>query len=380
MPAPAAAATVEGVEQEVMTVLSATTIAEPRRSGLRPVRSIRSADVRGKRVLVRADLNVPLHGGEVADDTRIRAALPTLEYLRVHGAAEIVVCTHLGRPDGVDPALSTLPVARRLEALFEGPLTVLENTRFSRGETTNDAAFAAQLAEGRDLFVDDAFASVHRAHASTVGVAKLLPAYAGLLLERELRELGTLLGDVSRPFVVVVGGAKVEGKLELLEHLGAHADALLVGGRLAGEIRRRGIRLPGTPILPVDVVAAPQLSATAEARTYPSEQVPDGAVELDIGPRTRTAFAAEIALAATVFWNGPLGVFEWPRFAAGTAAIARAIVAARGHTVAGGGDTLRALHELAPAGSVDWASTGGGAALELLAGHRLPGVEAIPTR
>jgi phosphoglycerate kinase len=380
MPLAARGATVRDVEQEVVTVLSATTSAEPRRSGLRTVRSIRSADVRGKRVLVRADLNVPLRGGEIADDARIRAALPTLEYLRAHGAAEIAVCTHLGRPDGVDPALSTVPVARALEALVDGPLTVLENTRFAPGETSNDPAFAAELARDRDLFVEDAFASVHRAHASTVGVAELLPTYAGLLLERELRELGTLLGDVPRPFVVVVGGAKVEGKLALLEHLGALADALLVGGRLAGEIHRRGIELPGNPILPLDVVAAPQLAATADAQVVPADRVPEGWAELDIGPRTRAAFAGEIHLAATVFWNGPLGVFEWPRFAAGTAAIARAIVDARGHTVAGGGDTLRALHELAPSGSVDWASTGGGAALELLAGHALPGVEAIPSR
>lgn len=380
MPAGARSATLRGVEQEVVTVMSATTTAEPRRSGLRPVRSVRGADVRGKRVLVRADLNVPLRDGEVADDARIRAALPTLEFLRAHGAAEIAVCTHLGRPHGVDPSLSTVPVARALRALFEGPVTVLENTRFSSGETANDPAYAAELARGRDLFVDDAFASVHRAHASTVGVARLLPAYAGLLLERELRELGTLLGDVSRPFVVVVGGAKVEGKLELLEHLGRRADALLVGGRLAGEIRLRGIELPDRPVLPLDVVAAPELSAAAEAGVFAPDRVPDGWVELDVGPRTRSAFAAEIGLAATVFWNGPVGVFEWPRFAAGTRAIAAAVVGARGHTVAGGGDTLRALHELAPFGAVDWASTGGGAALELLAGHPLPGVDAIPSR
>jgi phosphoglycerate kinase len=380
MPDGAPAATLGRSSEEAPKMLSATPTAEARRSGLRVVRSVRDVDVRGKRVLVRADLNVPLLDGGVADDARIRAALPTLDHLRAHSAAAITVCTHLGRPKGVDPSCSTAPVARALHQLFDGSVTVLENTRFSAGETANDPAFAAELADGHDLFVEDAFASSHRAHASTVGVAKLLPTYAGLLLERELRELGTLLGDVRRPFVVAVGGAKVEGKLDLLARLGARADALLVGGRLAAELRARAEPLSFDPILPVDVVAAPHLAADAEARVFPAAEVPDGWVEVDVGPRTRTVFSSEISLAATIFWNGPLGVFEWPRFAAGTQALATAVVGARGHTVVGGGDTLRALREFAPNGHVDWASTGGGAALELLAGHPLPGVDAIPSR
>jgi 3-phosphoglycerate kinase len=334
--------------------------------------------VGGKHVLVRADLNVPLEDGRVADDNRIRKALPTLEYLLEHDAAELAVCSHLGRPEGPDPALSMTPVARRLrELLPDERIDVLENTRFDPGETKNDPEFARKLAEGRDLFVDDAFGSVHRAHASTVGVAQLLPAYAGLLLERELEELGKLLGEVERPFVLVSGGAKVEDKLEVLRNLGGRADTVLVGGKMAEQLREENPL--GFPVeLPRDVVAAAAFEPDAEAKVVPYDALPEGWLGLDIGPETRKAFAAEIERAKTIFWNGPMGVFEWPRFAEGTKAVAEAVARSEGYSVVGGADSARALRELGLEDQVSWLSTGGGAALEFLAGKELPGVAVIP--
>jgi phosphoglycerate kinase len=341
-------------------------------------RSVRQADVGGRHVLVRADLNVPLEDGRVADDNRIRKALPTLEYLLEHDAAEVAVCSHLGRPKGADPAFSMTPVARRLrELLPDERIDVLENTRFDPGETKNDPEFARKLAEGHDLFVEDAFGSVHRAHASTVGVAELLPAYAGLLLERELEELGKLLGEVERPFVLVSGGAKVEDKLEVLRHLGGRADTVLVGGKMAEQLREENPL--GFPVeLPHDVVAAAAFEPDAETRVVPYDQLPEGWLGLDIGPETRDAFAAEIGKAKTIFWNGPMGVFEWPRFAEGTKAVAEGVAGSKGHSVVGGADSARALRELGLEDQVSWLSTGGGAALELLAGKDLPGVTVIP--
>jgi phosphoglycerate kinase len=345
---------------------------------VRRVRSVRDADVAGKRVLVRADLNVPLEDGRVADDTRIRAALPTLELLRERGAGNVTVCSHLGRPKGPDPAFSMRPVEARLRELYDGPLTVLENTRFHPGETKNDPAFARELAERQDLFVQDAFGSVHRAHASTVGVTEFLPAYAGLLLERELEELGRLLGEVERPFVLISGGAKVEDKLAVLRHLGGKADTVLIGGKMAEEIREHN-PLDFEVVLPVDVVAAAAFEADSQAKVVPYDEVPEGWLGLDIGPETRELFASRIAEARTVFWNGPMGVFEWPRFAEGTKALAEAVAASPGHTVVGGADSARALAELGLTEKIDWVSTGGGAALELLEGKELPGVAAIPS-
>jgi phosphoglycerate kinase len=345
---------------------------------VRRVRSVRDADVAGKRVLVRADLNVPLEDGRVADDTRIRAALPTLKLLRERGAGHVTVCSHLGRPNGPDPAFSMRPIEARLRELHDGPLTVLENTRFHPGETKNDPAFARELAEGQDLFVQDAFGSVHRAHASTVGVTEFLPAYAGLLLERELEELGRLLGEVERPFVLISGGVKVEDKLAVLRHLGGKADTVVIGGKMAEEIREQN-PLDFEVVLPVDVVAAAAFEANAEAKVVPYDEVPEGWLGLDIGPETRELFAARIAEARTVFWNGPMGVFEWPRFAEGTKAVAEAVAASPGHTVVGGADSARALAELGLTDRIDWVSTGGGAALELLEGKELPGVAAIPS-
>jgi phosphoglycerate kinase len=341
-------------------------------------RSVREADVGGKRVLVRADLNVPLEDGHVADDTRIQAALPTLRYLLEHDAATVAVCSHLGRPDGPDPAFSMEPVRRRLgELLPDERIAVLENTRFEPGETKNDPEFARRLAEGRDLFVEDAFGSVHRAHASTVGVAELLPAYAGLLLERELEELGKLLGEVGRPFVLVSGGAKVEDKLGVLRNLGGKADTVLVGGKMAEQLRTEN-PLGFEVELPRDVIAAAAFDADAEARIVPYDALPAGWLGLDIGPATREAFAVELAAARTIFWNGPMGVFEWPRFAAGTKAVAEAVAAAEAFSVVGGADSARALRELGLQDAVSWLSTGGGAALELLEGKELPGVAVIP--
>jgi phosphoglycerate kinase len=328
-------------------------------------------------VLVRADLNVPLDDGRVADDARIRAALPTLELLRERGAEHVTVCSHLGRPKGEDPAFSIAPVEARLRELFDGPLTVLENTRFNPGETKNDPGFARELAEGEDLFVEDAFGSVHRAHSSTVGVTEFLPAYAGLLLERELDELGRLLGDVERPFVLVSGGAKVDDKLGVLQNLGGKADTVLIGGKMAEQVREEN-PLDFEVVLPVDVVAAAAFEADAEAKVVPYDSLPDGWLGLDIGPESCELFASRLGEARTVFWNGPMGVFEWPRFAAGTKAVAEAVAASSGHTVVGGADSARALAELGLIDRVDWVSTGGGAALELLEGKELPGVAAIP--
>ena len=345
---------------------------------MRKPRSVREAEVEGKRVLVRSDLNVPLEDGRVADDTRIRASLPTLEYLLAHDAKEVAVCSHLGRPKGPDPAFSMTPVARRLrELLPDERIDVLENTRFDAGETTNDPEFARKLADDYELFVEDAFGSVHRAHASTVGVAELLPAYAGLLLEQELEHLGQLLGEVEHPFVLISGGAKVEDKLGVLRNLGGKADTVLVGGKMAEELRE------GSPLgfeveLPVDVVAASEFAEDAETKVVPYDELPDGWLGLDIGPETRERFAAAIAAAKTIFWNGPMGVFEWPPFAAGTKAVAEAVAGADAFSVVGGADSIRALNELGLLDRVSWASTGGGAALELLEGKELPGVAVIP--
>ena len=341
-------------------------------------RSVRDADIAGKRVLVRSDLNVPLEDGQIADETRIQASLPTLQLLLERDAGEVTVCSHLGRPKGVDATFSIRPVAERLrELLPDDRVRLLENTRFNPGETKNDPEFAQELADDNDLFVQDAFGSVHRAHASTVGVAQLLPTYAGLLLEREVTELGKLLGDVERPFVLISGGAKVDDKLGVLKNLGGKADAVLVGGKMAEQIRTDN-PLPFDVVLPVDVVAASDFTADAEAKVVPYDALPEGWLGLDIGPETRERFAQRISQARTIFWNGPMGVFEWPRFAAGTKAVSEAVASSDGYSVVGGADSARALSELGLADKVSWLSTGGGAALELLEGKDLPGVSVIP--
>ena len=342
-------------------------------------RSVRDADVAGKRVLVRADLNVPLEDGRVADDTRIRAALPTLRLLLERGAAEVVVCSHLGRPEGPDPAYAIAPVAERLlEQLgADDRVRVLENTRFDPRETANDPALAEELAALADLYVNDAFGSAHRAHASTEGVAHLLPAYAGLLLERELQELGKLLERPERPFVAIVGGAKVEDKIGVLRSLAERADVVLVGGKMAAELAAQSP--PDVPVeLPVDVVAAAAFEQDAESKVVPADAVPEDWLGLDIGPATRESYATRIAEAKTVFWNGPMGVFELAPFAAGTRGVAEAITKLDGFSVVGGGDSAAAVRTLGlDESAFGHISTGGGASLEYLEGKTLPGVAAL---
>jgi phosphoglycerate kinase len=295
-------------------------------------------------------------------------------------ASGVRVCSHLGRPktDEDRAKFAIEPVRAHLRELVpDERVEVLENTRFHAGETSNDPEFARELAEGCDLYVNDAFGSAHRAHASTVGVAELLPAYAGLLLERELEMLGRLLGEVERPFVLISGGAKVEDKLGVLRNLGGRADEVLIGGKMAEEVREQN-PLEFEVVLPRDVVAANAFEAEAETKVVPYDELPDGWLGLDVGPETRRDFAERVSRSKTVFWNGPMGVFEWPRFAEGTRAVAEAVAQVDGYTVVGGADSVRALQELGLADDVDWVSTGGGASLELLEGKELPGVAAIP--
>jgi phosphoglycerate kinase len=344
-------------------------------------RSVREADVDGRVVLVRADLNVPLEGGRVADDTRIRASLPTIQLLLGGGAREVRVCSHLGRPKTEEDhaKYSMAPVRERVAELAgDDRVTVLENTRFNPGETKNDEGFARELAEGCDVYVNDAFGSAHRAHSSTEAVAHLLPAYAGLLLLDELEHLGRLLGEVERPFVIVSGGAKVEDKVAVLTNLGSRADQVLIGGKMAEDVRTEN-PFPFAVVLPTDVVAAEAFEADAPAQVAPYDDVPAGWLGLDIGPESATRFADILAGAKTIFWNGPMGVFEWPRFAAGTNAVAEAVADADAYSVVGGGDSVRAVNEAGLADRISWISTGGGASLELLEGKELPGVAAIPS-
>ena len=345
-------------------------------------RSVRDADVAGRSVLVRADLNVPLEDGQVADDTRIRASLPTLRLLLDNGAAAIRVCSHLGRPKTEEDKAkyAMAPVAAHVQTLVDDDrITVLENTRFNPGETKNDPDFARELADGCDLYVNDAFGSAHRAHSSTEGVARLLPAYAGLLLLDELEHLGKLLGDVERPFVLISGGAKVDDKLGVLRNLGGRADTVLIGGKMAEQLRVDN-PLDFDVELPSDVVGAAEFAEDAESGVYAVADLPYAWLGLDIGPETRERFAAKLADARTIFWNGPMGVFEWPAFAEGTKAVAQAVAAnTAAFSVVGGADSVRALNEAGLADKVSWVSTGGGASLELLEGKELPGVAVIPS-
>jgi phosphoglycerate kinase len=347
---------------------------------MRLPRSVRDAEVAGKVVLVRADLNVPLDDGKVADDTRIRASLPTLRLVLDGGAKEVRVCSHLGRPKGHDEQYAMAPIAARVaELVGDDRVRVLENTRFNPGETKNDEGFARELADGCDVYVDDAFGSAHRAHSSTEAVARLLPAYAGLLLLEELQHLGRLLGDIERPFVLISGGSKVDDKLGVLQNLGGRADTVLIGGKMAEQLRVEN-PLAFEVELPSDVVGAAEFAEDAESGVYAVDDLPDGWLGLDIGPETRERFSAKLADARTIFWNGPMGVFEWPRFAAGTTAVARAVAAnEEAFSVVGGADSVRALNEAGLADRVSWVSTGGGASLELLAGKELPGVAVIPS-
>jgi phosphoglycerate kinase len=388
-----------------------------------PKASVREAPVEGRRVLVRVDFNVPLSDGQVGDDARIRAALPTIELLRERGAAVICV-SHLDRPNGPDPALSMAPAAARLgellgvdvrlapavvgpeadqlaASLAPGEVLMLENSRFESGETANDAELARGLAALADVYVDDAFGAAHRAHASTEGVARLLPAYAGLLLEREVRELTALRDDPARPLCVILGGAKVSGKVGVIVRFLDTADEILIGGAmcfsifsaqgiavgdslrdeesidLARRILERAEVSSCELVLPVDLVLGREFDANTEVMQLDGVEVPDGWMGLDIGPRTASGYADRVALAGTVFWNGPMGAFELAPFAAGTRVVAEAVAASPATTVVGGGDSAAALHAFGLADRVDWLSTGGGASLELMEGKELPGVEAL---
>jgi phosphoglycerate kinase len=396
---------------------------------LEGVRTLDDLEVRpGLRVFVRADLNVPLRDGQVTDDLRVRSSVPTLRRL-LDGGARVVVASHLGRPrttpdQPTDPATSMAPVGALLtdllgtdvvvaedvvgddarakaEALGDGQVLLLENLRWHPGETTDDDDLADALASFADVYVDDAFGAAHRAHASISGVPARIPGYAGLLLERELEVLGRLLTDPDRPYVAVLGGAKVSDKLLVLEQLLQRVDAIAVGGAMAftflvaegravgssrveedqvDTVRRlvAGARDRGVDVLlPTDLVVAPEFAEDAPATTVTADAVPADQMGLDVGPDTARAYADAIASAGSVFWNGPMGVFEWAPFAAGTRAVAEAVADAPGFTVVGGGDSAAAVRAFGLDDRVDHVSTGGGAALELLEGKTLPGVAAL---
>jgi phosphoglycerate kinase len=390
--------------------------------GKRTVRDLEVAE--GQRVLARVDFNVPLEGGRVADDARIRAALPTIELLLERRVA-LILCSHLGRPKGRDPETSLKPASDRLGELIEAPVhqapevigpevrrgaerlaaggvLVLENTRWERGETENDPGLAEELAGLADAYVNDAFGSAHRAHASTVGVAEhLRPAVAGLLLEREVTTLRSIVEAPERPLVVVLGGAKVSDKIALIDKFLDTADTLLIGGAMCFSFFRAQGRPTGDSLveeegvglarraldkaessrcnllLPIDLVLGDRFDAEAERRVEEGTEVPDGWMGLDVGPRTAQAYGEEVLRAGTVFWNGPMGAFEMEPFADGTRAVAEAVARAPGTTVVGGGDSAAALAEFGLDDEVDHLSTGGGASLELLEGKELPGVEVL---
>jgi phosphoglycerate kinase len=391
----------------------------------RTIDALAPEQLRGKRVLVREDLNVPLEGGAILDDTRIQAALPTLRALR-DGGAKVVIVSHLGRPKGPDPSLSLAPVARRLSELLgtevglapdtvgpdvlqavrdlpAGGMLLLENVRFYSQEEKNDPEFARKLAALGDLYVNDAFGTAHRAHASTEGVARLLPAYAGQLMAREIEVLGGLLARAERPFWAIIGGAKVSTKIDVLRHLLDKVDGLIIGGAMANtffkaqghgvgkslaeddhietarqvldEAARRGVKV----LLPMDVSigAGPKSPKLGEVAV---SEIPDDAAALDVGAGTLAAVQEALAGARTIVWNGPLGVFESPDYAGGTYAVARLLADLTGKggaTVVGGGDSVHALEQAGLAGRITHVSTGGGASLEFLEGRKLPGVAAL---
>ena len=385
-------------------------------------KTVRDIDVAGKKVLLRADLNVPLENGLVTDDTRIKESLPTIKYLMEQGA-KVIVCSHLGRPKGVEPELSLAPVAGRMsnllgeEVLFAddcvGPeaeravhsmghhVLLLENLRFHPEEEKNDPAFAEELAGLADVFVNDAFGAAHRAHASTEGVAHFLPSVAGFLMEKEVRYLSALVANPPKPFAAVVGGAKVSSKIPAIEHLLPKIDMLLVGGGMANTFLKatgidvqmslvedehveaaKGIieraKSAGVAVhLPVDVIAASKFAEDAEALTRKVREIPRGYMVLDIGPETVKAYSEALKKAKAVVWNGPMGVFEMKKFSNGSFALARAIANLDATTVVGGGETAAVVAQAGLQTRFTHVSTGGGASLEMLEGRELPGVAAL---
>jgi phosphoglycerate kinase len=384
-------------------------------------KTIRDIDVKGKKVLVRVDFNVPTKDGKVGDDTRIRAALPTIQYLLDHGAA-VILCSHLGRPKGgPDPKYTLKPVADYLaqlmgkpvafaedcvgpvaeaaaKALKPGQVLVLENTRFHPEEEKNDLGMARQLASLADVYVNDAFGTAHRAHSSTEGVARFLPGVAGFLMEKEIKYLGQAIDDPKRPFVAILGGAKISDKIGVIKNLLTKADVILIGGGMANtffaakglamgdslveadalETAKELLATGGAKLhLPVDMVLADKFDAEAQSKTVPTGNVPDGWRMLDIGPKSVEAFGKLIQNAGTVVWNGPMGVFEFPRFAEGTYGVAKAVAASKAVSVVGGGDSVAAIQQSGLAAKITHISTGGGASLEMLEGLVLPGLAAL---
>jgi phosphoglycerate kinase len=386
-------------------------------------KTVRDIDVRGKRVFVRVDFNVPLDHGRITDDHRIQAALPTIQYLLDHGAM-VILASHLGRPKGPDDSLRMDPVAARLGELLHRPVkkvddcvgpvvedqifsmhpgdvVVLENLRFHRDEEANEPVFAHALARLADVYVNDAFGTAHRAHASTVGITHYLPAVAGLLMERELTFLGKVLEQPARPLVVILGGKKVEDKIGVIRNLLRLASTMLIGGGmcytflkakgaaigaslleaekldLAADLLREAEQRGVAMVLPVDVVAAQKVEAGAPTRVVDARAIPDGWIGVDIGPRTVAAMSAPIAGAATILWNGPMGVFEIPEFAEGTRAVAKAVAESSAESIVGGGDTAAAVEQFGFADKITHVSTGGGASLEFMEGKVLPGVAAL---
>ena len=384
-------------------------------------KTIRDIDVQGKRVLVRVDYNVPVKEGKVGDDTRIRAAMPTLDYLLENGAA-LILCSHLGRPKGgPEPKYSLEPVADHLSTLMKNPVLfaedcigpqaekaakalkpgevlLLENTRFHPEEEKNDLGMAKKLAALADVYVNDAFGSAHRAHASTEGVAQFLPAVAGFLLEKEIKYLGQAVADPEKPFVAILGGAKISDKIGVVENLLTKADCILVGGGMANtffkaegypvadslvedealDTAKEILAQAGTKLrLPVDVVIADKFEAGAAQKTMATGPIPDGWRILDIGPETVSHYSKIIREAKTVVWNGPMGVFELPEFAKGTFAVAQAAAESGAVTIVGGGESVAAIKQSGLADKITHISTGGGASLEMLEGLTLPGVAAL---
>ncbi len=384
-------------------------------------KTVKDIDVKDKRVLVRVDFNVPVKDGKVTDDSRIRAALPTLNYLLDQGAS-LILCSHLGRPKGqAKPEFSLRPVVEPLSDLLGKPVAftedcigpvaeksasslkpgqvlVLENTRFHEGETKNDPELAKQMASLAQVFVDDAFGSAHRAHASTEGVTHYLPSVAGFLMEKEIRYLGQAIADPERPFVAILGGAKVSDKIGVIRNLLKNADQVLIGGGMANtffkaqgypvgdslveddalETARELLKEGGNHLrLPVDVVIADKFAEDAEKKTMAMGPVPVGWRILDIGPETVKSFGKVIADAGTVVWNGPMGVFEFPRFAEGTFNLAKAVASSKATSIVGGGDSVAAVQKAGVADKITHISTGGGASLEMLEGRELPGLAAL---